>query len=356
VVTLSTAGAHGARVNLRGGPSRVGAEPFTFDRIVGSSASLLEAVEMARMVARARLTTVLLVGETGTGKELFARGIHCDGPTAAAPFVAVNCAAIPESLLESELFGHEAGAFTGAHSRKIGLMELAGCGTLFLDELHHLPPLLQPKLLRALEERRVRRLSGSHEIAIECRIIAATNVAIEDAVHAGAFREDLFYRLNVLRVDIPPLRDRRDDVELLARHFLRDVARMHDIPVKRLAPQTGATLRAHSWPGNVRELRNVMERAVVLSGADPEVRPAHLLIQQRSTRAPADRNRPRCVGQIEVPEAGKTLAAIEREAAVLTLQLTRGNQSQAARMLGISRPTLARIIREVTPVVEEQAS
>jgi transcriptional regulator with PAS, ATPase and Fis domain len=335
-----------------------GTEPFSFDQIIGSSALLRDAVQTARMVARARLTTVLLVGETGTGKELFARGIHCAGVNASAPFVAVNCAAIPESLLESELFGHEAGAFTSAQARKHGLMELAGCGTLFLDELHHLPAVLQPKLLRALEERRIRRLGGSHEINIECRIIAATNVAIEDSVEAGTFREDLFYRLNVLRVDIPPLRDRIEDTDELARHFLADGARVHGGRQKTLAADAVAALRAHRWPGNVRELRNVMERAAVLSGDEPAIRAAHLLIQQRMARAAQTAGERGLAGEIAIPLAGKTLAAVEREAALLTLQLAGGNRSRAARILGISRPTLARILRDAVPLFEgiEEAS
>ena len=317
-------------------------EGFSFDRIIGASTSLRAAIEMARKIAGARLTTVMLVGETGTGKELFARGVHCEGPNGSAPFVAVNCAAIPESLLESELFGHEAGAFTGARVRKHGLMELAGCGTLFLDEVHHLPFALQPKLLRALEERRVRRLGGTQEIAIECRVIAATNVAIERAVEGGEFREDLFYRLNVLRVDIPALRERSGDVARLAAHFLEQNTREQGRGEKTLAPEALEVLLSHSWPGNVRELKNVIERATVLSADDEVVRAAHVMIPRRSVRAGSSD----AVGEIEIPLAGKTMAQIEQEAVQLTLQLTHGNQSKAARLLGISRPTLARIIRD----------
>jgi transcriptional regulator with PAS, ATPase and Fis domain len=353
VVTLDSSSSAAPRATPRTGRAVAAPEPFSFDQIVGSSAALREAIATARMVARARLTTVLLVGETGTGKELFARGIHCGGVNSAAPFVAVNCAAIPESLLESELFGHEAGAFTGAHARKHGLMELAGCGTLFLDEIHHLPALLQPKLLRALEERRIRRLGGSNEINIECRVVAATNVAIEDSVDAGTFREDLFYRLNVLRVDIPPLRDRPEDLGLLAEHFLGDAARAQGGRQKTLSPDASAALREHRWPGNVRELRNVMERAAVLSGDELTIRAAHLLIQQRVARtavSPAERG---LAGEIRIPVVGKTLAEIEREAAQVTLQLTGGNRSRAARLLGISRPTLARILRDVVPLFGE---
>jgi transcriptional regulator with PAS, ATPase and Fis domain len=330
-----------------------GAGMFSFDQIIGSSAPLRLALDAARMIARARLSTVLLVGETGTGKELFARGIHMEGANPEAPFVAVNCAAIPDSLLESELFGHEMGAFSGARSRKQGLMEFAGTGTLFLDELHHLPPLLQPKLLRALEERRIRRLGGAEEIEITCRVVAASNVSIEEAVDSGTFREDLFYRLNVMRVDIPPLRARPDDIEALAEHFLLAVARTHRTPAKRLMPDAAAALRDHRWPGNVRELRNVMERAAVLSGDELEVRASHLLIQQRTSRPATGSASERKSDAIEIPPEGKSLAAIEREAALLTLQIAKGNRTQAARILGISRPTLARILRDAEAKVEE---
>jgi two-component system, NtrC family, response regulator AtoC len=324
-------------------PGDAGPQGFSFDRIVGASRALRDAIGIARMAAQARSTTVMLVGETGTGKELFARGIHCEGVNASAPFVAVNCAAIPESLLESELFGHEAGAFTGARVRKHGLMELAGCGTLFLDEVHHLPFHLQPKLLRALEERRVRRLGGTQEISIECRVIAATNFAIERLVEAGEFREDLFYRLNVLRLDIPALRARPGDVQHLAEYFLTQLAREQGRPEKRLTSDALQLLCEHNWPGNVRELRNVMERATVVSGEEPEITGVHLHIQRRSARQDAEH----LAGEIEIPTTGKTMEEIEREAVRITLELTKGNQSKAAKLLGISRPTLARIVRDL---------
>ncbi|MDB4886881.1 MAG: two component, sigma54 specific, transcriptional regulator, Fis family [Gemmatimonadetes bacterium] len=343
----------GTRTNGRRTPPHA-VPAFSFSEVVGTSAALSEARDAARIIARGSLSTVLIVGETGTGKELFARGIHAEGATGSSPFVAVNCAAIPESLLESELFGHEAGAFTGAMTRKQGLMEFAGCGTLFLDELHHLPPMLQPKLLRALEERRMRRLGGSEEIEMACRIVAATNEDIERAVEAGTFREDLFYRLNVMRVDVPPLRVRPDDIEVLALHFLAGIARGLRTPAKRLSPEAIAVLQAHRWPGNVRELRNVMERAAVLSGDSAVVELSHLLIQHRTNRSALGTTTSEGrAGDIAIPPEGKTLAAIEREAAVLTLQLAKGNRTHAARMLGISRPTLARILREaVVPALE----
>ncbi|MES2178623.1 MAG: sigma 54-interacting transcriptional regulator [Gemmatimonadota bacterium] len=321
---------------------------FTLDRIIGTSDALVQTLGSARRVAQASTSTVLIIGETGTGKELFARGIHYEGVHAAAPFVAINCAAIPDTLLESELFGHEAGAFTGATVRKVGLMELAGNGTLFLDEVHQLPIQAQPKLLRALEARHVRRLGGTQEIAIDCRIIAASNVSIERAVEEETFRDDLFYRLNVLRIDIPPLRERRGDVPILARHFVREMCREHRRGEKELTTQALSLLAEHRWPGNVRELKNVIERATVLSGASGAITPAHLAIKHRVPRL-AVSSGAALAGEIEVPMEGKSMRAIEREAVMLTLRATDGNQSQAAKMLGISRPTLAKLVREQEP-------
>jgi transcriptional regulator with PAS, ATPase and Fis domain len=311
---------------------------FGFQTIVGNSPLLRDAVKMAMRVSGTRRTTILLIGETGTGKELFARGIHYAGVSADEPFVAINCAAIPEALLESELFGHERGAFTGAHSRKQGLLELAGSGTLFLDEVHHLPRQLQPKLLRALESRRVRRLGGLEEFSIECRIIAAGSPLLEQVVAAGEFREDLYYRLNVFSITLPPLRERLEDVEPTARHFLAEEARENQQP-KRFSDDAIAALLVHRWPGNVRELKNVVERAAILSADSGVVRAEHLMIQRRTTRTPTPDD---SVGEIRMPRAGKLLEDIEREAVTLTLKITNGNQAAAARLLGISRPTLAK--------------
>jgi transcriptional regulator with PAS, ATPase and Fis domain len=311
-------------------------EPFGFQNIIGESPVLREAVRLALQVAGARRTTVLLIGETGTGKELFARGVHYAGPAANEPFVAINCAAIPDSLLESELFGHERGAFTGAHARKQGLLELAGAGTLFLDEVHHLPPLLQPKLLRALESRQIRRLGGFEEIPIECRVIAAASPILEQVVTSGEFREDLYYRLNVFSISLPP-RDRVEDIDVVARHFLNQQNRENH-QTKEFAPDAYAALRVHRWPGNVRELKNVVERAAILSGDSALVRAEHLMIQRRTARAPA----PDAVGEIRIPPGGKPLDDIVAEAVALTLKLTGGNQAAAARLLGISRPTIAK--------------
>jgi two-component system, NtrC family, response regulator AtoC len=261
-------------------------------------------------------------------------------PRAEQPFVAVNCAAIPETLLESELFGHERGAFTDARKRKSGLFELAGTGTLFLDEIHQLPIALQPKLLRALESRRVRLLGGSDEIEIRCRLIAAANPMLEQSVTMGTFREDLFYRLNVFTITLPPLRERQEDIALIARQSLAEsVSELGRVKV--LGPAALDALHSHRWPGNVRELRNVIERAAILSGDERIIRPDHLLIQRRSSTAETDAG-----GEIRIPRTGKTLRAVEREAIEISLRLTGGNRSAAARMLGISRPRLARKLRE----------
>ncbi len=314
---------------------------FGLESIIGESAAIRDALDRARKVAASRMTTVLLVGDTGTGKELFARGIHYAGPARGEPFVAVNCAAIPETLLESELYGHERGAFTDARAQKRGLMELAGAGTLFLDEIGELPRRLQPKLLRALEERRVRRLGGLHEVDISCRIVAAANGSLHDAVTRLEFREDLYYRLNVFRVALPPLRDRDGDVELLARHFLAELARQQDLEPKTLEPDAAAALRAHTWPGNIRELKNVIEHAAILSEGS-SIDASHLMIQHR-TRIPA--SRAGTTREIQIPAEGKSLESIEREAVLATLEITKGNRSAAARILGISRPTLARKMR-----------
>ena len=314
---------------------------FGLESIVGQSQALRDAIDRARKVASTRLTTVLIVGETGTGKELFARGIHYASPARGEPFVAVNCAAIPETLLESELFGHEKGAFTDARAQKRGLMELAGAGTLFLDEVGELPSRLQPKLLRALQERRIRRLGGLDEISINCRIITAANTALQDAVARLEFREDLYYRLNVFRVNLPPLRERRSDIEPLACHFLHEHARQQQLEAKSLGADAIEALTNHSWPGNVRELKNVIENAAILS-EENSIRAVHLMIQQRTSLPASQASSARA---IQIPPEGKTLDEIEREAVALTLSITKGNQSAAARILGISRPTLARKMR-----------
>ncbi|MEO8089805.1 MAG: sigma-54 dependent transcriptional regulator [Gemmatimonadales bacterium] len=302
-----------------------------FDTILGRSAALRQSLEQAARVAVHRDVTVLIGGETGTGKELLARAIHYESPRAAEPFVEVNCAAIPASLLESELFGHEKGAFTGAVASKPGLFETAHGGTLFLDEVATLPLDLQPKLLRALESRAIRRVGGQQARQVDLRLVAATHVDLRAAVGQGQFREDLFYRLNVVALTLPPLRDRDGDVELLAETFITRLATSYRLPVPPLTAEIRAALRAYAWPGNVRELRNAIERSLVLS---PE---GTLRVEEMGMR----REAPRSEGTLPFPA---TLAILNRAAAVAMLQLSGGNKSAAARRLGISRPRLQRLL------------
>ncbi len=303
-----------------------------FDAIVGNSPLLRRTLDQARRVARHRDVTVLIGGETGTGKELLARALHYDSPRAAAPFVEINCAAIPPNLLESELFGHEKGAFTGAISAKPGLMELAHGGTVFLDEVGHLPLELQPKLLRALETRELRRVGGQQTRKVDVRLIGATHVDLSAAVARGEFREDLFYRLNVVSLVLPPLREREEDIETLAETFASRLARQYALPVPVLSTEVRAAIRAHPWPGNVRELRNAIERALVLS--PPGTIELAELPSRRTAESPGN-------GPLPFPA---TIRQITQSAAQAMLGLVSGNKSEAARRLGISRPRLQRIL------------
>ena len=306
------------------------AAKYRFDGVLGTSAALRAALDRAARIIPHASVTVLLTGETGTGKELVARAIHYNGPRRDAPFVDINCAAIPNQLLESELFGHEKGAFTSATVTKPGLFELANGGTLFLDEIGHLPLVLQGKLLRALEERSIRRVGGTRAIAIDVRIIAATHVDLGAAVARREFREDLYHRLNVVPIELPALRARRDDVPLLARHFLNRFAAEYGLPVPVLSADAERALARRTWPGNIRELRNLMERTLLLAGKAA-------LTAEDFTEAPI-RPPP---GQLPFPA---TIVDITRAAAQAMLDLCHGNKSEAARQLGISRPRLQRIL------------
>ncbi|HTR76517.1 MAG TPA: sigma-54 dependent transcriptional regulator [Gemmatimonadaceae bacterium] len=311
-----------------------------FAAVVGESAAIRHAVHVARKIAVSPLRAVLIAGEAGTGKELLARCIHNAGPNSDAPFVPLNCAALPEPLLDAELFGNAGGEGQG---RKPGILELTGRGTVFLDEIGELPRPLQGKLLRALEEYSVRRYGGLTEVAVHCRVIAATKTRMDDRVAAGTFREDLLGRLSVLRIELPPLRERGDDVHQIAAVFLAEGGRIANAPPKQLGLDAVAAIRMHRWPGNIRELKQVLERAIVVCDS-PLIGADHLMIQQRRSLAASTRGGTG-FGEIRIPLAGKRLRDVEREAIELTLQLTNHNQSAAARILCISRPTLARKIR-----------
>ena len=306
------------------------AQAHAFRDIVGESPSLKAVLERAARVVPHGDATILITGETGTGKELLARALHYGGPRAAAPFVELNCAALPAPLLESELFGHERGAFTDAKTAKPGLFEVAHGGTMFLDEVDHLAPELQGKLLRALDQKSVRRLGATATRTMDVRIVAATNTDLLAAVHAGRFREDLFYRLNVITLELPPLRQRGDDVILLADFFLRKFGAQYKLPLS-LTPEVRRALLAHAWPGNIRELRNAIERAVLLSS------PGTVALAEL-TRPPSP---PPGAGPLPFPAP---LAQIQRAAAHAMLDAAGGNRSEAARRLGISRSRLQRLL------------
>ena len=310
-----------------------------FQNLVGTSLPMRAAITMGCKVAAHPGTTVLLQGETGTGKELFARGIHYSGDYSSEPFVAINCAAIPEQLLESELFGHERGAFSGAVSSKPGLFEFAAGGTVFLDEIGEMPLSLQPKLLRILESKQVRRLGSLRERDVRCRIVAATNRDLAQLSTDGGFREDLYYRLSVVRIDLPPLRERPSDIESLAAHFADVICREQKIRAKVLTPAAVDAMRSYAWPGNVRELRNAIEGAIIAADGH-EIRPEHLAVRARgrSTNLSANKS---CT-TIEIPPNGMPLDEAERQVIMATLQIAQGNHSMTARMLRISRTTLLR--------------
>ena len=308
------------------------ASKYRFEGILGDSPALREALTFASRVIPHATVTVLITGETGTGKELLARALHYNGPRRAAPFVDINCAAIPENLLESELFGHEKGAFTDASSAKPGLFEMANGGTIFLDEIGHLSLPLQGKLLRVLEQREIRRLGGTHAMAIDVRVIAATHVDLAEAARRGEFREDLYYRLNVVGLRLPALRERARDVLLLTRAFLARFSREYGVPLPELTAQAERRLVAHPWAGNIRELRNVLERAILMLDG-PRLDAEHLGLDQQSTRHSVD----------GVPFPA-TMSDITRGAALAMTRLCEGNKSEAARRLGISRTRLLRLL------------
>jgi DNA-binding NtrC family response regulator len=315
--------------------------PEVGERFLTADPEASALLELARSVA-ASDATVLVLGESGTGKELVARLVHRASPRRARELVSVNCAALPAGLLESELFGHERGAFTGAFARALGKFELAHGGTILLDEIGELEPGLQAKLLRVLQEKQVQRVGAPRPVSVDFRLIATTNRELEAEVRAGRFREDLYYRLNVLPLRIPPLRARRGDVLLLAQHFLREHAR-RGRPVPELAPQTLEALAAHAWPGNVRELANLIER-LVLTHPGRVVSPAELGLAHAATPTGAVLT----PAPARAPESAppRTLHEMERRMIVEALARLEGNRTRAARELGISLRTLRNKIHE----------
>jgi two-component system, NtrC family, response regulator AtoC len=299
---------------------------YGFHDLVSKTGAMQRVFELARAAARSS-STILVLGESGSGKEVLARAIHAESPRAGAPFVAVSCAALTETLLESELFGHEKGAFTGAVARRKGKFELAQGGTLFLDEVGDVSPKLQLDLLRVLEERRFQRVGGTETLEADARVVAATNRDLQKAVAEGSFREDLFYRLNVIPITLPPLRERREDIPFLVQHFVERLAKELQRPLSGVSSEAMSALLSYGWPGNVRELRNVLERGAVVAHGN-EIRLADL--------------------GLAIPEAGRavpigdplSLEEVEKRHVAGVLRWAGGNVTQAARVLGIDRMTL----------------
>ena len=307
---------------LRGSQSR----DYGFDAIIGSSSAMVEAKSLLERIAASPATTVLLTGETGTGKDLAAKAIHFNSERASKPFVNITCSALPEQLLESELFGHERGAFTDARQQKRGLLETADGGTVFLDEIGEMTPGLQAKLLRFLEDRTFKRVGGLNDIRVDVRVIAATNRSLDDEVRAGRFREDLFYRLQVMPVRLPPLRERVGDIRLLVAHYIDRYNREFRKRVRGLQPSAQAMLDQYRWPGNVRELRNAIERAMLL--ADNGLLGAEDFATLSKAATPAT---------FRLPPEGVDLETVERQLVIQALQRAGGNQTQAGHLLGINR-------------------
>ncbi len=307
---------------------------YQFDNIIGNSPALGRVLDMVRQVAPTD-ASVLITGQSGTGKEVIASAIHRNSPRRDGPFIKVHCAALPDTLLESELFGHEKGAFTGAVARKKGRFELADGGTILLDEIGEISQVTQVKLLRVLQEREFERLGGEETISVNLRVIAATNKDLKAEVEAGRFREDLYYRLNVVHIPMPSLAERREDIILLAQHFLQDFNRKHTRNVRTFAKAALARLESYSWPGNIRELQNVIENLVVFSQGDSielDSLPPAIRDYQGDSKLQLD--------------VGQSLADIEKQAILATLSSVNGNKSKAARVLSIGRKTLLRKLEE----------
>jgi DNA-binding NtrC family response regulator len=317
--------------------------------LIGQSRQMEQIVDRIRLVAPRR-ATVLITGETGTGKEVVARAIHAAGNRAHLNLVAVNCSALPETLLEAELFGHVKGAFTGAANLRIGRFEQANRSTIFLDEIGDMPLSVQTKLLRFLQEREFQRLGSSENIRVDVRVIAATNSDLVSLIRQGKFREDLYYRLNVVPVAMPPLRERSADVKPLVLHFIERICRQENIPSKQISAETLERLQSHDWPGNVRQLENAVEKAIVLSGDRATLHPGDFTLPPRQHPAQLVSSGP----FIAVPDQGldfeRTVGGIEREILEQALKKTRGNKKLAAEMLGLKRTTLSAKLKSLVAV------
>ncbi len=306
--------------------------------IIAASPVMIEMLNFVRRVAISEATTILLEGENGVGKDLIAKSLHYQSVRQAEPFIAINCAAIPETLLESELFGYEKGAFTDARAQKKGIFELADKGTLFLDEIGEIPLTLQAKLLRVLEEQTFRRLGGLKDINLDLRVIAATNKNLREAVNEGAFRQDLYFRLNVIHITIPQLRERPEDIAPLANFFVEHYNRKFKRHIEGISPEAMDMLERHDWPGNVRELRNAIERAMILE--DSAFITAQSLPMSISRQAPGAATTPLDSFPRMIPDTGLSLEDNEKRLLMQALEKTGGNQTQAARLLRITRDTL----------------
>ncbi|HEY2383036.1 MAG TPA: sigma-54 dependent transcriptional regulator [Terriglobia bacterium] len=319
-------------------------EKYGFSNIIGSGRGMKRIFELVETIAGLN-STCLIQGETGTGKELIAKAIHFNSPRKDQKLVSINCGAIPESLLESELFGHVKGAFTGAVQTRIGRFEQANGGTIFLDEIGNMPVSLQVKLLRVLQEREFERVGGNSTVKVDVRIIAATSSNLEQMVKDGTFREDLYYRLNVIPINLPPLRERREDIPLLVQKFVEHFCDAHKLDLKTVSPQVMKGLMAYDWPGNVRQLENLVERMVALTGNRPAI---------LATDLPAEiqnRDSMNFVPLIEIPEEGinfqNVVTDMERELILQSLRKTNGNKKLAAKLLNLKRTTLIEKIKRI---------
>ena len=319
-------------------------ERYGFDNIIGTGRGMKRIFELIETIA-GLASTVLIQGETGTGKELIAKAIHFNSQRKDQKMVSINCGAIPENLLESELFGHVKGAFTGAVQTRIGRFEQANGGTIFLDEIGNMPLALQVKLLRVLQEREFERVGGNSTVKVDVRIIAATSSNLEQMVKDGTFREDLYYRLNVIPINLPPLRERREDIPLLVQRFIEHFCETHKLDLKTISPNVLKALMAYDWPGNVRQLENIVERMVALTANRPAILPADLPgeIQNRDSL--------NFVPLIEIPEGGisfqDVVTDMERELIVQSLRRTNGNKKLAAKLLNLKRTTLIEKIKRI---------